>query len=73
MTWRAFFDAVIMAKVKCRLLRPPKVPPVLPQSKYDGTSGSRGDRCASASRSRNERFALDFESRGGFGQSVEWV
>jgi hypothetical protein len=27
-----FFDAVIMAEVKRRLLRPPKVPPVLPQS-----------------------------------------
>jgi hypothetical protein len=26
------FDAVIMAEVKRRLLRPPKVPPVLPQS-----------------------------------------
>jgi hypothetical protein len=32
MTWRTFFDAVIMAEVKRRLLRPPKVPPVLPQS-----------------------------------------
>jgi hypothetical protein len=31
-TWRTFFDAVIMAEVKCRLLRLPKVPPVLPQS-----------------------------------------
>jgi hypothetical protein len=32
--WRGapFFDAVIMAKVKRRLLRLPKVPPVLPQS-----------------------------------------
>jgi hypothetical protein len=32
MTWRTFFDAVIMAEVKHRLLRPPKVPPILPQS-----------------------------------------
>jgi hypothetical protein len=32
MTWRTFFDAVIMAEVKCRLLRLPKVPPILPQS-----------------------------------------
>jgi hypothetical protein len=32
MTWRTFFDAVIMAEVKRRLLRLPKVPPVLPQS-----------------------------------------
>jgi hypothetical protein len=32
MTWRTFFDAVIMAEVKRRLLRPQKVPPVLPQS-----------------------------------------
>jgi hypothetical protein len=32
MTWRTFFDAVIMAEVKRRLLRLPKVPPALPQS-----------------------------------------
>jgi hypothetical protein len=32
MTWRTFFDAVIMAEVKRRLLLLPKVPPVLPQS-----------------------------------------
>jgi hypothetical protein len=32
MMWRTFFDAVIMAEVKRRLLRAPKVPPVLPQS-----------------------------------------
>jgi hypothetical protein len=32
MMWRTFFDAVIMAKVKRRQLRLPKVPPVLPQS-----------------------------------------
>jgi hypothetical protein len=32
MTWRTFFDAVIMAEVKRRLLRLPKVLPVLPQS-----------------------------------------
>jgi hypothetical protein len=31
-TWRTFFDAVIMAEVKRRLLRLPKVLPVLPQS-----------------------------------------
>jgi hypothetical protein len=31
-TWRTFFDAVIMAEVKCRLPRLPKVSPVLPQS-----------------------------------------
>jgi hypothetical protein len=30
MTWHTFFDAVIMAEVKCRLLRLPTVPPVLP-------------------------------------------
>jgi hypothetical protein len=30
--WRTFFDAVIMAEVKHRLLRLPKVPHVLPQS-----------------------------------------
>jgi hypothetical protein len=46
MTWRTFFDAVIMAEVKRRLLHPPKVPPVLPQSYCDKTSGSRGGRCA---------------------------
>jgi hypothetical protein len=32
MTWRTFFDVVIMAEVKRRLLRLPTVPPVLPQS-----------------------------------------
>jgi hypothetical protein len=32
MTWRTFFDMVIMAEVKRRLLRLPKVLPVLPQS-----------------------------------------
>jgi hypothetical protein len=30
--WRTFFDAVIMAKVKQRLLRLPKVALALPQS-----------------------------------------
>jgi hypothetical protein len=29
MTWHTFFDAVIMAEVKRRLLRLPKAPPVL--------------------------------------------
>jgi hypothetical protein len=29
-TWRTFFDTVIMAEVKRRLLLLPKVPPVLP-------------------------------------------
>jgi hypothetical protein len=32
MTWRTFFDAVIMAKAKRRLLLPPEAPPVPPQS-----------------------------------------
>jgi hypothetical protein len=32
MTWRTFFDAVIMAEVKRGLLRLPKVSHVLPQS-----------------------------------------
>jgi hypothetical protein len=32
MMWHTFFDAVIMAEVQRRLLRLPKVPPVLPQS-----------------------------------------
>jgi hypothetical protein len=32
MTWHTFFDAVIMVEAKRRLLRLPKVPPVLPQS-----------------------------------------
>jgi hypothetical protein len=32
MTWHTFFDAVIMAEAKRRLLLLPKVPPVLPQS-----------------------------------------
>jgi hypothetical protein len=30
--WHTFFDVVIMAEVKRRLLRLQKVPPVLPQS-----------------------------------------
>jgi hypothetical protein len=53
MTWCTFFDAVIMAEVKRRLLHPPKVLPVLPQSQCDRTSGSWGGRCACASRSRD--------------------
>jgi hypothetical protein len=65
MMWRTFFDAVIMAEVKRRLLCLPKVPP--------GMSGSRGGRCACASRSRNGRLALSFESRGWFGRGVERV
>jgi hypothetical protein len=36
MTWRTFFDAVIMAEVKRRLLRLPKVPPVLPRVNATG-------------------------------------
>jgi hypothetical protein len=28
MTWHTFFDAVIMAEAKRRLLLPPKVPPL---------------------------------------------
>jgi hypothetical protein len=32
MMWRTFFDAVIMAEVKRRPLRLPKVSPALPQS-----------------------------------------
>jgi hypothetical protein len=32
MTWRTFFDVVIMVKVKRRQLRLPKVQLVLPQS-----------------------------------------
>jgi hypothetical protein len=32
MTWHTFFDAVIMAEVKRRLLRLPEVPSVLLQS-----------------------------------------
>jgi hypothetical protein len=65
--WRTFFDAVIMAGVKRRLLRLPKVLLALPQSYCDGTGGSRGGHCACASRSRNGRFAFEFEFRGGFG------
>jgi hypothetical protein len=73
MTWRTFFDAVIMAKAKRRPFLLPQVPPVPPQSECDGTSGSRGSRCACASRSRNGRFALSFVSRGGFGRRIERV
>jgi hypothetical protein len=32
MTWRTFFDVVIVAEVKRRLLHLPKVSSVLPQS-----------------------------------------
>ena len=71
--WRTFFDTVIMAEVKRRPLRMPKVSPALPQSECDGTGGSWGSRCACASRSRNERFAFEFKFRGGFGRSVERV
>jgi hypothetical protein len=56
MTWRTFFDAVIMAKVKRRSLLLPETPPVPPWS-YDGASSSRGGRCVCASRSRNGTWA----------------
>jgi hypothetical protein len=32
-----------------------------------------GGRCTCASRSRNGRFAFEFEFRGGFGRSFEWI
>jgi hypothetical protein len=53
MTWRTFFDAVIMAKAKRRSLPLPEAPPFPPRSECDGACGSRGSRCACASRSRN--------------------
>jgi hypothetical protein len=37
--WHTFFDAVIMAEVKRRPLRLPKVSPALPRSQCGGTSG----------------------------------
>jgi hypothetical protein len=40
--WRTSFDAVIMAEVKRRPLRLPKVSLALPRSQCDGTGGSRG-------------------------------
>jgi hypothetical protein len=58
MTWRTFFDAVIMAKAKHRSLPLPEAPPVPLRSQCDEASGSRGGRCVCASRSRNGRFAL---------------
>jgi hypothetical protein len=48
--WRTFFDTVIMAEVKRRPLRLPKVSPALPRSQCGGTSGSRGNCCVSRSR-----------------------
>jgi hypothetical protein len=51
MTWRTFFDAVIMAKAKRRLLLPGAACPVV--ELMHGASGPRGGRCACASRSRN--------------------
>jgi hypothetical protein len=53
MTRRTFFDAVIMAKAKRRLLPLPETSPIPPRSYCDGASGLRGSRCACASRSRN--------------------
>jgi hypothetical protein len=53
MTWRTFFDAVVMAKAKRRSLLLPEAPPVPPRSQCDGASGSRGGRCACAGRLRN--------------------
>jgi hypothetical protein len=37
----------------------------------DGWFAGRSRACAS--RSRNGRFASEFEFRGGFGRSVEWI
>jgi hypothetical protein len=70
MTWRTIFDAVIMAKAKRRPLLLPKMPPVPPQSQCNGTSGSRGGRCACASRSRNGRFALSLNLAVGSGDAL---
>ena len=60
MTGRTFIDAVIMAKAKRRSLPLPEAPPFSARSYCDGACGSRGGRCACASRSRNGRFALGF-------------
>jgi hypothetical protein len=65
-----FFDAVIMAKVKRHPLLLPTMPPVLPQSQRDGTSGSWGGRCECASRSRNGRFALSLNPAVGSGNAL---
>jgi hypothetical protein len=57
MTWRTFFDAVIMAKVKRRLLLPPEAPPVLPRfaGRPLGVRGPFEERITGASSSRRER------------------
>jgi hypothetical protein len=51
--WRTFFDAVIMAEVKRRPLRLPKVSLALPRSYCDGTGGSRGGRVRELFKERN--------------------
>ena len=38
-----------------------------------GQGDSQGGRCAYASRSRNGRFAFEFEFHGGFMRSFEWI
>jgi hypothetical protein len=53
MVWRTFFDAVIMAEVKRRPLRLPKVSLALPRSYCDGTGDSRYGRVREPFEERN--------------------
>jgi hypothetical protein len=64
MVGRTFFDAVIMAEVKRRLLRLPKALLALPRSECDGTGDSLGGRRACSSHSRNGTRARRFHAVG---------
>jgi hypothetical protein len=69
--WHTFFDAVIMAELKRRLLRLPKVSSALPQINETGRV-FRGTAVVRAVRETGVS-PLSFEFRGGFGRSVERV
>jgi hypothetical protein len=64
MVWRTFFDAVIMAEVKRRLLRLPKVSLALPRRECDGTSDSQGGRVRESFEERNTGASSSRRGRG---------
>jgi hypothetical protein len=62
--WRTFFDAVIMAEVKRRLLRLPRVSLALPRSQCDGTGDSRGVCVRESFEERNTGASSSCRERG---------